>query len=111
MPVYDRDALLRRLVGDENLVEKIVDGFLADMPKQIQALKAFLSSGDAGASEHQAHTIKGAAANVGGDSMRAVALDVEKAAKAGDLTSAEAGTADLEAEFERLKEAMLSPCL
>ena len=34
-PVFDRQALLARLMGDEDLVKEIIAGFLEDMPKQI----------------------------------------------------------------------------
>ena len=51
----------------------VVDTFLADMPLQIEALQVLLESGDAPASMRDAHSIKGAAANVGGERLRRVA--------------------------------------
>jgi PAS domain S-box-containing protein len=109
--VFDRAALLERLMGDEEVAGTIVDGFLRDIPRQIQALREFLDAANAPGAERQAHTIKGASANVGGEALRAVAHEMEKAGKAGDLAAIKARMADLEAQFEALKDAMrLSPC-
>ncbi len=84
----------------------IQDGFLADIPKQIQALKAFLESGDVSGIELQAHSIKGASANVGAERLRAVAFEMEKAAKAQDMTAAGAFMNELERQFDHLMETM-----
>ena len=109
--VFDRAALLERLMGDEEVAGTIVDGFLRDIPRQIQALREFLDAANAPGAERQAHTIKGASANVGGEALRAVAHEMEKAGKAGDLAAVRARMADLEAQFEALKDAMrMSPC-
>jgi len=56
--------------------------------------------------EHQAHTIKGAAANVCGEILRTVAFEIEKAGKIGDLDTVEARMTEIETQFGRLKEAM-----
>ncbi len=56
--------------------------------------------------ERQAHTIKGASSNVGGEALRAVAFEMEKAARAGELKSVTARLSELEMQFIRLKEAM-----
>jgi CheY-like chemotaxis protein len=56
--------------------------------------------------ERQAHTVKGAASNVGGEALRTVAFAMEKAGKTGDLEAVTAGLPELEAQFGRLKEAM-----
>ena len=105
-PIWEKHKMLERLLYDKDLVKIIQDGFLADIPKQIQALKAFLESGDVSGVELQAHTIKGASANVGGERLRAVAFEMEKAAMAKDLTAASSFMNELERQFDRLKEEM-----
>jgi CheY-like chemotaxis protein len=47
--IWDKHKMMERLLNDEDLAKTIQDGFLADIPKQIQALKAFLESGDVSA--------------------------------------------------------------
>jgi PAS domain S-box-containing protein len=105
-PVFDRAGLLARLMDDEDLARMVARGFIEDLPRQIEALRNYLDAGDAEGAVRQAHTIKGASANVGGEALRAEALRIERAAQATDLTAAVAGLADLESSFERLKEAM-----
>jgi len=106
LPVWDRPKLMDILLGDEDLAVIIQDSFLADIPQQIQKLHSFLKSGDVSGTERQAHTIKGAAANVGGERLKAVAFEMEKSARNMDLTAAGIFMKDLETEFERLKAAM-----
>jgi HPt (histidine-containing phosphotransfer) domain-containing protein len=98
--------MMARLMDDEDLVRMIVAGFLKDIPKQISALKEYIDQGGAEQAGSQAHKIKGAAANVGGEALRAVAFEMEMAGKAGDLAAVKARMTDLEAQFDRLKGAM-----
>jgi CheY-like chemotaxis protein/HPt (histidine-containing phosphotransfer) domain-containing protein len=108
IPVFDRAGMLARLMDDEDLVKAVAESFLEDIPRQINALRSFLETGDIGSSERQAHNIKGAAANVGGEVLRVVAYEIEKTAKAGDLGTAISVMADLEVQFDALKEAMVN---
>ena len=55
----------------------------------------------------QAHTIKGASANVGGERLRNAAFQVETAVRDGDLSRAASLIPEVELQFDRLKEAML----
>ena len=66
-------------------------------------LKNFLSTGDATGVMRQAHGIKGASANVGGDRLMEVASCMEKVAKAGDLNSIPILLVELEMQFDVLK--------
>jgi HPt (histidine-containing phosphotransfer) domain-containing protein len=99
-------------MGDEELVESIIEVFLDDIPNQIQALKNFLESGDVVDAIRQAHTIKGAAANVSAEAMRAVAFDMEKIGKLADqpkeivISKMREKLLQLDGEFERFKNAI-----
>ena len=105
-PVFDRPALLSRLIGDEALLGEIVVGFLDNMPAQIETLKRHVAHGAADLAGGQAHSIKGAAANVGGMALSAVASDIERAGKIGRLEQVTALVPELERQFALLKEAM-----
>jgi CheY-like chemotaxis protein/HPt (histidine-containing phosphotransfer) domain-containing protein len=105
-PVFDRAGMMTRLMDDEELARAVVEGFLADIPRQIGMLRGYLEAGDAPGGERQAHSIKGASANVGGERMREVAVEIEKAARGGDLDAVRARMARLETEFDRLKREM-----
>lgn len=101
--VFDRAALLDRLMGDEEIVAEIMEAFLTDMPQQIGALRNYLEVGDAAGAERQAHTIKGAAANVGGEVLAALASELEQAGKTGDLERILSKLPMLQTAFENLK--------
>ncbi len=104
--VFDMPALLSRLMGDKKLAKRVLDGFLGDMPRQLEALSKLVEAGSAAGIEDLAHRIKGAAANVGGEAMRAVALEMEQAGEAGDVAVAQERLPELAAQFLRLQEAI-----
>jgi two-component system sensor histidine kinase/response regulator len=80
--IFDRAAFLDRLMGDEDLVKEIANAFLEDMIAQLAMLKTHVAEGDADAAGGRAHTIKGAAANVGAMALSATAAEMERAARA-----------------------------
>ncbi len=104
--VFDRKALLQRLMNDEELMKTIVGVFLSDMPVQMALLKASLDRGDPSECERLAHSIKGASAGVGGEGFRAAALQMEQASRSGNLNEVKALYPELEMRFEQLKAAM-----
>ena len=104
--LFDRAGLLNRLMDDEDLARTIIRDFLTDIPIQIKTLKAHLDSGDTTSAARQAHTIKGASANIGGEALRAAALEIEKTGKAEDTEGMRALLPELERQFGLLKDAM-----
>jgi CheY-like chemotaxis protein/HPt (histidine-containing phosphotransfer) domain-containing protein len=107
--VFDRAGMLDRLQGDTDIANIIMEAFLEDIPNQIQTLKDLAQSGDTGGAGRQAHTIKGASATVGGERLRKVAAEMEKAADAGDMDTVGKRIADLEAQFLLLRNAVNQP--
>jgi PAS domain S-box-containing protein len=103
--IFDLHGTLDRLMGDEKLVIKIVKVLLIDIPQKIQNLKEQLESADIKGSGILAHTIKGAAANVGAERVRAVAYEMEIALRSGELESARANMQNLETQFELFRKA------
>jgi CheY-like chemotaxis protein/HPt (histidine-containing phosphotransfer) domain-containing protein len=104
--VFDKAGMMVRMMDDEDLARTVAGGFLEDIPKQIELLKNFLEAGDGPGTARQAHSIKGASANVGGEALRAVAFAMEQEAKAGDLKSVAVRLPELENQFARLKDCM-----
>lgn len=105
LPVFDRAGMMGRLMDDEDLVKTISEGFLADIPLQIEKLRAAIEAGDVEGARRQAHTIKGASSNVGGERLRAAAFDMEKKC-GGNMDDVRALLPKLETEFNLLKQAM-----
>jgi HPt (histidine-containing phosphotransfer) domain-containing protein len=104
--VFDRAGMMIRMMDDEDLAREVVATSLEDFPQQIATLRSYLEAGHAAGAERQAHTIKGVSATVGGERLRDVAFEMEKAARAGDLSAAAGHLAELDAQFDRLKLAM-----
>jgi PAS domain S-box-containing protein len=106
LPVFDRAGMLARMMGDEELARLVVDGFLEDVPTHVEALKCCLESDDATGALRAVHTIKGASANVGGEALRAAALETERAGQSGGMKAIIARVPILESQLARLSEAM-----
>jgi PAS domain S-box-containing protein len=104
--IFDREGVLGRLEGDNELAQIVFAAFVEDIPSQIRALKDLVKSGDAPGAARQAHSIRGAAANVGGERLRALASEMETAADAGDLHFIKVRMDELELQFRRLKDAI-----
>ena len=102
--VFDPAVLLDLLGGDAASVAEILAEFLDDVPRQLRALGTALDQGDLEAVRRQAHTVKGASANVGAQALREAAYDVERAAAADDAVAAARLADNVAHEFERLRE-------
>jgi HPt (histidine-containing phosphotransfer) domain-containing protein len=106
-PVFDRMGMMQRMMDDESLATAVLAAFLEDMPRQLARLQKMLTNeGDAAACGRQAHSIKGAAGNVGGERFRQLAACMEKAADRGDWEKARGEWARLHSGFTALKEAI-----
>ncbi|MFW5856295.1 MAG: response regulator [Planctomycetota bacterium] len=87
-PVLRRDQMRRLTQGDEDLLHRFVTSLRDELPRRLAATRAAAGRDDWTAAEREAHAIKGMAANVGGDELRARALEAEEAARACVLTPA-----------------------
>ena len=103
LPVFDRAALLDRCMGEEDLVRDVLALFLDNMPQRIQELQAALDAGDAPAARLTAHTVRGMAANIGAEALRALAKEMEDAAEGGELEAVRARMGVLVERFEELR--------
>jgi len=105
-PVFDEAVLLNLLGGDRESAAEIAEEFLADVPRQVEALRAALAAGDAAQARMQAHTLKGASANVGAGALRAVSYRAETAAAEGDLELLGELMPEIQRQAMRLQEAL-----
>jgi signal transduction histidine kinase/CheY-like chemotaxis protein/HPt (histidine-containing phosphotransfer) domain-containing protein len=103
---FDMPALVDRMMGDRKLAARVLDSFVDDMPRQIQALMKFVEAGSATGAATQAHTIKGASASVGVEAIRSLAAELETAALAGDIAALRSCAAGLDEQFLRFREAV-----
>lgn len=104
---FRSDALLQRLMGDRRLAGIVLNRFLQDVPVQLNTLRERLEQADAEGTRRQAHTLKGAAATAAAEDLRAIALSIESAAKAGNLGECGGLVRAAAEEFERFMRAVV----
>lgn len=103
---FDTAALVERCMGDVLLSEEILTIFFSDIPRQIDALRQYLANDELQGATRQAHSIKGAAANVGAESLRDLAFNMETAGHHQDMVTMTTLLSELEQEFLRIEDAV-----
>jgi len=101
--IFDEEDLLGRLMGDRQLAGKVLKGFVADAPSQLDNLRKRLDEEDATGAGSQAHALKGAAATAAASDLAAVARAMERAGTAGQLGQCAQLLPRAVMEFERFK--------
>ncbi len=96
---WNPHGFLERLAGDTELAMKVVTIFIKDIGTRMEALFSSIRSGDPSMAGRHAHTIKGAAANVGAEALRDAAERVEALAAEDVLPQDPEATVE---EFTRL---------
>ncbi|KAB0666219.1 response regulator [Oryzomonas japonica] len=81
LPVFDRAGLLSRLGGKTELIGKFVALFRKGMDGNLAKLLAAAESRDAEGMRVNAHTIKGAAGNIGAPRIQDIARRIEETAR------------------------------
>jgi PAS domain S-box-containing protein len=104
--IFDRAALIERLMGDEATAAIVIEGFLADMPEQLAELETAVSKGDFALAEKHAHRIKGEAANLGCMAFHRSAHVMEMAGKGARIEELKSLAPELAKRFYEVKEAM-----
>jgi CheY-like chemotaxis protein/HPt (histidine-containing phosphotransfer) domain-containing protein len=84
-PVLDRIGLMERAMNDAELAGDLLDAFVHEYPSMRQALRDAIGRADPIAILNLAHTLKGAAANVGAQRVCRVAARLEHEAAAESL--------------------------
>lgn len=102
--VFDLAQAMRVVGDDREILREVIDVYLEDLSEMMKTLDAAFGKDDAESVELHAHSLKGASANVGGQRVRAVAYEIEKAGRAKDLDLARSHWEALEQEAERLSE-------
>lgn len=100
---FNRTELLNRVNGDEELCNELLELFVGDFPVQLATLKRAIEREDMDLVAKQAHTIKGASANIGATALREAAFQIETAGKGQDLDQVQITTEMMEKEFEKFE--------
>jgi signal transduction histidine kinase/CheY-like chemotaxis protein/sensor domain CHASE-containing protein len=101
--VFDRDAALERLAGDENLLRELSRILFAEYPSQHAAMLDALEGGRPAVIERTAHALVGALGNLVAGRAADAARRVEQAAHNGRLGDVRTALAGLEQEMSELR--------
>lgn len=105
--ILNMRQLLDSTCDDRELAEQIAEAFIIDTPLQLESLEMAIEQNDVRTAERVAHTIKGSAAAVGGESLRNVAFECEKCGRDGKLDAILAMLPALHEQYRLLHGAML----
>ncbi len=104
--IFDSAALLERMEGDMDLSKKIAIRFLESTPELIEKIEKSMANSDADACAMYAHTLKGAAATLGGHHAKQACLRFEMIVRAGDLQAGRELIAIMRHEINELENAI-----
>lgn len=100
---------LRASVGDDPVfVAELIDEFVEEAPRQLEILREAAATGDADSARRAAHTLKGNARTFGAEGLASLCLEAETAAAAGDLDLVRQRLSSVEAEWSRVREALVA---
>jgi HPt (histidine-containing phosphotransfer) domain-containing protein len=102
MNVFDREAALENVGGDEELLAELVSIFIQEAPLLVDAIRAGIASGDSDQVQDAAHSVKGAISQFAAQLAYDAAYQLEQSAASGDLSGTTEGLAHLEGEIARL---------
>lgn len=110
-PVLDRQVLeeLRQYSDDEqDLVQELVQIFLADSPMQLLALQDALRDQNWVEVERHSHRLKGSAGSLGGIRLRQLCEAIEQHARQHDIDAPEETAAVICQELQVLKQELVA---
>lgn len=93
---WDRSFALEQAGDEEEVLKELLALFRESSMSDFAKITAGITAGDALAVADAAHSIKGAAASMGLESIRHVCHEIEKAGRAGSLDQAASHIGDLE---------------
>ncbi|MEI6208896.1 MAG: response regulator [Desulfuromonadales bacterium] len=88
VPVFARNDLLERLGGREEMLARFIGMFISNAAGYMESLQSAVEHGDGEQVRVQAHTIKGAAANISAGRVRETAAAMEVHAREGRVDEA-----------------------
>ena len=103
---YDLSSVKEILADDHDEIVKLVKMFFRVVRERMDALEQAVSKRNSEEAYIAAHTIKGMASQFGAEPMRLVALEMEKAAKAGGMENLDGKLKSLTLAFEEVKKGL-----
>ena len=102
--ILDVEVGVNRLAGDRELYEQILEIFFTEAERQIAQLEEAVANGEHRTVMQIAHSIKGAASNIGALRIQKVAFELEKIGNENRMGEAVDVFTQLKDEFQQIKE-------
>ncbi len=83
--VWNFEAMMERMLQDQDMADIIIAHYLKDMPAQMKELNKCINDKDINLVQNKSHSIKGAAAMIGAEAFGKIASGIEKDAINGDI--------------------------
>jgi signal transduction histidine kinase/CheY-like chemotaxis protein/HPt (histidine-containing phosphotransfer) domain-containing protein len=107
--VLDMGDALERFDGDREFFGEVLEDFLESGSVQVRILEQAVRDGDYERLEREAHSLKGAAANLSASRLSKIALELEIMGRTHSLDGAESRIRDIEREIESIQRLVLEP--
>ena len=95
-------------LGGAEMLSELSEIFFADAKSVLTVIREAVEDGEAPTVARAAHTLKGSSGNMGALRMARICAELEAAGSAGDLSRAPALVVRLDAEFKRVRQALLA---
>jgi HPt (histidine-containing phosphotransfer) domain-containing protein len=92
---------------DFEFVIELIDIYLMETPKQIQAIASALATQSLPSLMIAAHTLKGSSLNLGAKQLGALCLKIEEIGRSGKSIPDGTGITEIENEYENVKKMLL----
>ena len=99
-------GVLDSVGGDREFLAELIETYLDDSPRLLEAMHVALGTGNADEFRRAAHSLKSNSASLGAMPLSRQARGLEEMGKAGTLEGAAAPLAEAEAEYARVKAAL-----
>ncbi|WP_414828590.1 Hpt domain-containing protein [Alteromonas sp. H39] len=99
--LWNKEGALKRMMGKQALLDKIIDLFLAQFPQVWTSAKSAVANSNWKEVASQAHTLKGSAAELGLERLADALRVLEHAARTEDETSAIKAQVEVDAVVEK----------
>ena len=101
--VVDEEGGLRRIGGDKEIYDELMELFIDNAETQMEQLKSAVENNEIDSIERLAHSIKGAAANLGVMIVQETANDLEQIGREKNIDAVDEKYEQLVHEMDRFK--------
>ena len=106
LSVWNRNAMLERMMQDEELAKEIISEFHKEIPVLLEEIKSCLAMPDHDGIARHAHTIKGVAASLSAEILSDLSSQLEVAAKSSQTELIEQVFTNVTKAYEKVKDVM-----